>query len=199
MNVNLMSKRAPKKNQKGFTLIELIVVVVILGILFFLTVSALGGGTNSANAAAVRSMSNELGRAVGFLNVNLGTGIDTSTSNPISASGDDMMDVIVKGRASVAAAYQARFDQLNMRPLQGKIVVNGANFTMMNYDVGFTMTSCPSNRVCVEFGRVPNEVFREVASKEGVAYSDTANTAGETLRWTAPTGGLRTITMLIYP
>ena len=187
------------KKQKGFTLIELMVVVAILGIIAVVVMSAMTGSTTPANAQAIRSSATELARAVGYLNVNLGTGLDTSTSSVLTGTSDDLMDVLVKGSSAVTSAYQTQYNQLNMRPLEGKLVASGSSYKLGNYTVAFTTASCPSGRVCVTYTPVEDEVVQSLAQKLGETYATTANTTGTSMRWTAIAGKTHTVTMVMAP
>lgn len=190
---------AMKKQQGGFTLLELLVTVVIVGVMAYVVMSALNGGTVPAKAQAIRSSSSEIGRAIGFLNVNLGTGIDTSSANVLSATGEDMLDVLVKGRSAVSSTYQTAYDGLGMRPLEDKIVPDGSGYRLDIFDIAMVQTGCPSNRICVSYSPVPADVLQSLCEKFGVTYTTTANNSGTSVRWTAASGGTHTVTMVVTP
>lgn len=64
----IFKKRVPRINKKGFTLIELIVVIAILAILAVTAVMAIGGVTDQARLATLKSDCNTAVRSLNLYN-----------------------------------------------------------------------------------------------------------------------------------
>lgn len=197
-NMNKMKKQA------GMTLIELIVVIVILGVLAALIVNSVRGSSDPANAAAIKSASQELAKAVGYTHVNLGTGL-SATANPLPVTGQTMMDVLMVGRDSVATAYKTKFDSINMRPLEGDFKVttrpSGGTpgvYEILNFPVSFV--TCTAGYVCVQMQSVPSETVEALTEKYGMTFAaGTAVTTGA-LQYTAVSAtGTHTVKMQQVP
>lgn len=160
------------RKQKGFTLIELLMVVVILGILAYVSMSAFSGSPNAANATAIRSGATEIAKGVGYIHANIGNGIKTQ-ANALKNTSATMLDVLMIGRDAVAPAYQARFDKLEMRPLESEFRVlnrggsTKGEYNLLSYKVEVT-DICPAGKVCVTFDDVPDAVRDEILVRYGL-------------------------------
>lgn len=200
-----MMKPLPNiKKQKGFTLTELIIVVIILGILAYLGVRAIAGSSDPANAAAIRASSKEIAKGVGYLHTNLGTGL-SATANALPKSGLNMLDVLMVGEEAVATTYTTQYRQAKMRPLEGefKVVARPSGSTPGTYELltyPVTVVACATGKVCVRLANVPSDTVADLAGKYGLTFvAATAQTTGP-LRYTAvDSEGFHTVTLEQVP
>lgn len=164
------------KKQSGFTLVELLMVVVILGILAYVSMTAFSGSPNAANATALRSGASEIAKGIGYINANIGNGIKTGTGNPLTGTNYTMLDVLILGDEAVHADYESRYKAVAMRPLETEFRVSartaGAdNYKLLSYPVAVSDT-CPTGKVCVIFDNVPRPVLDELLVRYGLKFTD---------------------------
>lgn len=182
-----------KRKQSGFTLIELLMVVVILGILAYVSMSAFSGSPNAANATAIRSGASEIAKGVGYIHANIGNGIST-VANPLASSPATMLDVLMIGNGAVNTTYKARFEKLQMRPMESefRVITRGSStvkgtYNLLSYPVDVKAEAqCPTGKVCVVFDKVPDAVRDEIFTRYGLQAVATtspvvAATAGVTV------------------
>lgn len=203
----MMYKRT---SSKGFTLVELIVVVTILGVVATIVVPRLNG--NSVKAAkAVRYYTDCQGmaRSWGLLATKMGT----STAIPGSVIPDptppakNALDVIVGGPAYTNAAYNgpSSYEQVGLAPLTTLTGTPGSG----SYSVdghALTLTSIPmpsttdSHYLACSYAGVADSITAALVQDYGskanpLAASDTTNTS---IRYSAADAtGSRTLTILV--
>lgn len=198
-------KKRKVRGQGGFTLIELVLVIAVLGIVISLMVTNLGGGADvSARGLRVIDADSKIRNSWALFGV--GTGVprsDMTGSNPGIANSNNAMDMIVCGRDYVATAYQDDYDRAGIRQMSEimKIVTaptasSSGSYTCEGYPV---TASADSNNITVQFQKVPSEVVEYVYNKRtsSTFNAATAVTTG-TVQYSAVSGGSHTLT-LVHP
>lgn len=212
--------RKNSRSQKGFTLIELMIVVGILGVLGAIAITAFRGSSDGANAAAIRGSTQQLSKAVGYIHVNMGNGVKTPT-NKIGS----MMDILMNGEMAVAntgsgaSNLRSQYSRLGMRPLNTDFRVitaptgtplAGGEYSVLTFKVVFLecQTDNPG-KVCVQFSDVPTATLKELLNKYGLDYSTStlvdANAAAAATKTAAVTftaadaNALHTVTLREIP
>ncbi|CRN72501.1 hypothetical protein AX279_18330 [Pseudomonas sp. J237] len=200
-----MKKLQPKRQgQGGFTLIELMIVIAVVGVLIVIGVNAFRGSSDGANALAINGASKQLAKGVGYMHVQMGTGL-SAIGNPVLASGMTMMDVLMVGSSAVNTTYRTRFEQINMRPMEGdfRVVTRASGSTpgvyqVLDYTVSFV--TCATGKLCLQYTNVPSETVAELAKRAGINnfVASTAVSSGP-LRYTAASNGFHTVTVEEVP
>jgi prepilin-type N-terminal cleavage/methylation domain-containing protein len=210
-----MMKKITKAIQKGFTLIELVIVVLVLGVLISVVAAQFNGGiTDSARAMALYDASSKLSTNWQILNQNCGTPTN-STSNPIFANGASALDILVVGPgttgsgAYIASQYQACYNTAGIRPLSDVIQGSkGGPYTVQNtYAVTMTGGGGIGSPLVVQFDNVSSEAVAALVTKYGTPSDlnsqggldpTKADTTGTTIQFTAEdsTTHLRTLKII---
>lgn len=184
--------------QKGFTLIEMIIVVVILGVLAIIVSRAIGNGAGSgASAAALYESSNKLASNWTLLTTQAGQST-TVASNPMVLSGKSVEDVLIGGDTNMDTAYVKYWKQAGIVPLTD-IAQKDSNgyYTINSYRVA--LTGGGSSPISITYTGVPEEIVALVVQKHGsgVATLDAAgDSTNAVVRYSVATGGKRDLTIL---
>jgi len=195
------------KHQKGFTLIELMVVIVLIGALMLIGMRTIGGSSDSANSAAMRSAAKSLADGASYLHSNLGIGLRNLGSTAFTDGSKPLLEVLIEGESAVAVAQRERYRSIGMRPVSNDFGGTAARRTFMGYPVSLYAAGggspavtgaavCPARMICVAFSGVPIELVEALSSQLGHAWVD-AKTTGNDVRWTA--GTTKTVTFMFVP
>lgn len=160
---------APAKKQSGFTMIELLVVIVILGALAIIASPMITEGQKTADTISYYDTATRMSTAWQFgtskcqVSNRIGTSPVTTT-----ASAANHLTLLVDG-TGVAATYSGCWNSAKVEPLNrsgvrgsaGAYTFNGATVTIANFVQGST------NRVATTFSDVEDNSVLELVQKYG--------------------------------
>lgn len=198
------------RRQSGFTMTELLIVVVIIGILGVVTMRALSGSTDGAQAIAIRSTASELAKGMGYIHANLGNGLDPTAGNVVAGGSGGMLAVLVEGEGAVHSDYKQKYVRLGMRPLSSEITKVASNYRIYSHNIN--MVPCAGSwagrKVCTTFTNISTPVAEALADKEGLTLlssepgkenAQNTNRLQDTLHLESTGGGMYTATFALVP
>lgn len=200
--------KAMKKLQKGFTLIELAIVGIFLGLLAVFAISQFGGNaTDVTRANAIREAATKIGDNWSILSQNCNVGNNVTalnlTTNAADAQAASANLSVLLGTAQVNNAFNACYAAAGIRPLTGMSVGAAGAETIEGLPV--TLSSPTATTIGITFTNVPDNIatrlFNRLSSANGAPNAVTlpaaADNADAQFRFAAGAAGTpRTITIL---
>lgn len=198
----LKQKNSIHKNHKGFSLIELMVVIVILGILMSIVLPSAFSGSSEAKALQKLRIVDTLNTCIINVHARLGWGANV-LANPNYESGNDALDMCIAGDVAVASGQKDNFNRVNVSGLTDmlQIITPPTAGTKGVYQVGSSVVSLSdpqvSGQLSVVFENTEDaDVCELLAKQEGLGTCDltTADSSG-VIRHTASVGGVSDLTI----
>lgn len=134
MQTILPSIAKVRRHQGGFTLIEMLAVIIIIAILVVIFGPSLFGTTEQAKAVALVKTANTISQNVNALAQTCGVSTDVNASQ-ISTTGDStgLISVIMTGKDAAQPQYQGCVQMAGIRPLDNSFVQQGGGWSLYGY------------------------------------------------------------------
>lgn len=186
-----------KTVQAGFTLMEMLVVVVIIGILIAITAPYIFGSSDGARATAMMRTAEGAQKTLQLLNQACGTTTE-ATGNTLPDTGKTLSDVIFGGVQNVAPAFKACYAKSKVSPMTEIGVPSGTAgvYQVQGYNVSFAGGG--TSPLQVIFANSPDSVTLELAGRFTPSLTELAasDTTSPVVQYSTATGKLRTVTIL---
>lgn len=192
------------KKSQGFTMLELLVVLAILGVIAAIVLPTAYSGTSSANSQLKMRVAETFKTCVVNAHARLGWGSNILT-NPNYESGNDALDVCIGGDVAVIAAQDNNFERVDVSGLSDMVQIKNPPTAggKGEYYVGSSRvtlsSSQPTGQLSLEFANSADEEVCDLKAKyegfSGTCDNSTADTTG-VIQHTASSGGLVTLKIL---
>lgn len=163
---------------KGFTLIELAIVIVIIGALIAIIAPKLKGGGTEAKATAMYDFASSAVNNWRLVNMKCGTSTD-STGTPLvtTQTAAATLNFIVTG-SGAAATYAGCVSDAQLANLRAKVQGTSGAYTVQNYTTTWT-GGASGGAVSIVFANVPTDVllslYKKYSSVSGASSATTAS------------------------
>lgn len=191
-----MKKFYTKRRQAGFTLVELMIVVVLLGIIAAIVISNMVGNTDSARAQLLKRVSKSSVESIAQIARTCGTSSAVSGS-VLPASGRTMLDIVFLGEPAVSATYKTCYADSSVRALRDSVTKSGSTWQVGAFPMNVTGGGLA--KFNVEFQRVPEATVLALAQAytENLTTLAASDTTSDVIRYGAASGGTRTVTVVL--
>lgn len=182
--------------QRGFTLIELAVVVAILGVLIVMLAPSVLGSKSSATANLLTKSAQSIADNWILVAQSCGTTTDAAAS-PVILSGKSMGDVIFGGSANVDTNYTSCYSQARVLAMSDVGQPKSGGWTVSNFTV--TFSGGGTAPLQTTYANVPDDIVLIMAQKYTpslAALVATGDSTSSVIRYGAPTNGARDVTVL---
>ncbi|CAB3730293.1 hypothetical protein LMG1866_04576 [Achromobacter ruhlandii] len=196
--------RAYRRKQAGFTLLEILVVVGILGILAWIFAPKLLGSTDNVKSLAYQDIAQGLANNFRIINQSCGTANMVATSAvPTTPGANGALQLLVDG-SNVNPLYAACYANTNALPMHESIQGSPGNYRLGGSTVSLSDAFINNrNVIAVQFAPVTDAVvlanYQRLSSTPGAmnatALPAGADTTDPKIQFSAGGSGNRTMTI----
>lgn len=203
MNYRTTKQRIGKRLQRGFTLIELMIVVAVLGVLMIIFGSKIANAfVGSTRATSIAQQAEQIGKNIGMVANSCGTGTDVTNSGQLlsTASAANMLELTVTGSTSLLkTAMVSCYNATGVKPMSD--ITKTGTGTFAYESMAVTITGGGNVPLQVAYANVPTELAEQIFNKYNVSNATfaaaTANSTDNHIRYTAASSGVHTVTVLV--
>ena len=162
-----MKYRRASKKQQGFTLIELAVVVIIIGILLVVIAPSIIGSQTGSKATLIQRIADTTANNWSLLASQAGTGT-TVASNPIALtpSATGVAEVLYEGQSMVAAAYLPAYTSTGIKAMNQLVAKTATGYSVSGTTgVAITLAGGGAAPMTITFASVPPEIVTNLIQK----------------------------------